>query len=535
MKNIKLQYIICLILSICALNCSDEFLEENPKDTLFADNLYLNKDGFQQGLNAIYALARQERIERGSSSHEVSLMWKTGTDVAWGNYTYASLRAFDIYGPNLTPADGILNTVFNWLYDVVNASNTIISRAQSPDIDWQGSDDAENLANKNLIVAQARLLRAWAYRHLTNSWGDVPLSTEEIDGTNFQTFFERTPVESVRLQMEEDLLFAEQYLPDNYNDPLVLSKAVAQHYLTELYLTMGGDENYIKAEQKAEAVIANPNFQLITQRFGPEANEPGVPFMDQFGEENALPSQGNTETLWTFLNAVDLTGSADVAMRRTWVNRYYNITTDDAWAFSQYGGRGIGRAAHTIYVEDLYEEEDDRYSEYALSKFYLKEEGGDIVFTEVPSFEDWKVSDRFWPSTKKWDSYPDLERVDNSGQFNNMPYLRLAETYLLLAEAEFRLNKLDEAAMHLNALRERSNASPIIAADVSVEFILDERARELLSEEHRRYTLNRFGLLVSRTLQHNKFSQIEEKNILYPIPQNFIDSNEGPTQQNPGW
>lgn len=534
MKNLKIKTALFFALVAIATSCSDDFLTEKPRDTLFADNLFVNRDGFQQGLNAIYALARQERIER-RSSHEVSLMWKTGTDVAWGNYTYSSLRSFDIYGTNLTPDNSILNSVFNWLYDVVNASNTIITSSESSDIDWQGGSEAEDLNNKTLIVAQARLLRAWAYRHLTNSWGDVPLSVEAIDGSNFKTYFERTPVAEVRDQMEQDLLFAEANLPDDYNNPLVLSSAVAQHYLAELYLTMGGNENYVKAEQKAEAAIANPNFRLITQRYGAEINAPGVPFMDQFGEQNALPSQGNTETLWTFLNAADLSGSAEVAMRRTWVNRYYNITTDDQWAFSQYGGRGIGRAAHTLYVEDLYEDDDDRYSEYALSKFYLKEEGGEIVFTRVPTFSSWAVSDRFWPGTKKWDSYPDAERVDYAGQYNNMTYLRLAETYLLLAEAEFRLNKLDEAATHINALRERSNATPITASDVSVEYILDERARELLSEEHRRYTLNRFGLLVSRTLQYNKFSQIEEKNILYPLPQDFIDSNEGSTPQNPGW
>lgn len=535
MKNLKIQIVLFFGLVAFATSCSEDFLIEDPKDSLFADNLFQNRDGLQQGLNAIYALARQERTDRGSSSHEGSLMWKTGTDVAWGNRTYGSLRAFDIYGTNIDPSDGIVNTVFNWLYDVVNASNTIISRSESADINWQGVDQAENLKNKNLIVAQARLLRAWAYRHLTGTWGDVPLSLEEIDGSNFKTYWERTPVATIQNQMEQDLLFAEENLPANYNDAVILSSAVAQHYLAELYLTMGGDANYKKAEAKAEAAIANPNFELMTERFGVNKNEPGVPFMDQFEEGNALASSGNRETLWAFLNAVDLPGSQDVTMRRTWVMRYYNLTKDDTWAYSQYGGRGIGRASHTLYVEDLYEDQDDRYSEYAISKYYLEREGGDSIFTKVPTFSDWKVNTDTWPATKKWDSYPDLERVDENDQFNNMPYLRLAETYLLAAEAEFRLNKLDEAAAHLNTLKTRSNASPITAGDVTVEAILDERARELLSEEHRRYTLNRFGLLVSRTKQYNKFSEITERDILYPLPQDFIDSNDGLTDQNPGW
>ena len=98
-----------------------------------------------------------------------------------------------------------------------------------------------------------------------------------------------------------------------------------------------------------------------------------------------------------------------------------------------------------------------------------------------------------------------------------------------------KLNKNDEAATHINALRTRSNATPITASDVNVDLILDERARELISEEYRRYTLNRFGILVSRAQQFNKFTQITDRDILFPLPQDFIDSNEAPIQQNPGW
>ncbi len=531
MKNIKLK----MILSLCILTiigCDDDFLEEKPQDTLFANTLFVNRDGLQQGLNALYSLVREERSELAGVSFERSTAWKAGTDVAWGNYTFSSLRAVDLYGTNLNSATSTIDGLFNWLYEVVVAANQIIARAESGTIDFQGANDVENLATQNLMVAQARLLRAWAYRHLTNSWGDVPLNIQEIDGNNFRTFWERSEVSIIQGQMIEDLTFAEQFLPDSYDDPLVLSNAVAKHYLSELYLLRG--ENSL-AEQKAEEVISNPNFALITERFGVNMNEPGVPFMDQFDEGNSLPSGGNTETLWTFLNAPDVPGTASTAMRRTWVNRYFNLTDDDIWAFSEYGGRGIGRTAHTRYVEGLYEEQDDRFGRFAFSRFYLTEEAGDTIFTRVPSFDDWKTSDPAWPGTKKWDGFPDLPRVNAAEQTNSMPYLRLAETYLIAAEAEFNQGKNGEAAAHINALRVRSNATPITAGDITQDYILDERARELFSEEHRRYTLNRMGRLVERTLQHNKFSQITERDILFPIPQNFIDSNDGVTEQNPGY
>ena len=533
MKNTKTQVLI--ITTLCVLlfsGCNDTFLDEEPKDALFVDNLYATKSGFDQGINAIYALIRSERTDRANTSVEASYLWKAGTDTAWGNYTFSRLRSFDIYGVNLDPTNGPLTSMFNLLYDIVNSSNLIISRAERSNIDWEGANETENEYNKNLVIAHARLFRAWAYRHLTNSWGDVPLSIEEIDGSTFKTAWPREDVAIIRQQMESDLLFAEEHLADNYNNPLVLSKVVAQHLLAELYLTM---EDPAKAEVKAEAAISNPNFKLVTSRFGVEAGEGGTPFTDIFLEGNALPSNGNTETLWAFLNTLDVPGEEEITMRRTWKNRYYNITKDDDWAFSQYGGRGIGRLAHTIYVEDLYEDMDDRYSEYAFDKFYLLEEGGDTVYTRVPTFVNWSASDRYWPSTKKWDGFADLERVNSTGSHANMVYMRLAETYLLLAEAEMKLNKNDEAATHINALRTRSNAKPITASDVNVDLILDERARELISEEYRRYTLNRFGILVSRAQQFNKFTQITDRDILFPLPQDFIDSNEVPIQQNPGW
>ena len=246
MKNTKTQVLI--ITTLCVLlfsGCNDTFLDEEPKDALFVDNLYATKSGFDQGINAIYALIRSERTDRANTSVEASYLWKAGTDTAWGNYTFSRLRSFDIYGVNLDPTNGPLTSMFNLLYDIVNSSNLIISRAERSNIDWEGANETENEYNKNLVIAHARLFRAWAYRHLTNSWGDVPLSIEEIDGSTFKTAWPREDVAIVRQQMESDLLFAEEHLADNYNNPLVLSKVVAQHLLAELYLTM---EDPAKAE-----------------------------------------------------------------------------------------------------------------------------------------------------------------------------------------------------------------------------------------------------------------------------------------------
>ena len=84
-------------------------------------------------------------------------------------------------------------------------------------------------------------------------------------------------------------------------------------------------------------------------------------------------------------------------------------------------------------------------------------------------------------------------------------YLRLAETYLLKAEAEFKLGQLTNAMNTINVIRNRSNATPIPVDSVSLDFILDERSRELFLEEERRMTLLRTHTWYDRTRKYNKF------------------------------
>ncbi len=100
------------------------------------------------------------------------------------------------------------------------------------------------------------------------------------------------------------------------------------------------------------------------------------------------------------------------------------------------------------------------------------------------------------------------------------------------------MGRNDNAAETLNVIRRRSNASEITAADVDIDFILDERSRELVAEEHRRYTLIRTGKLIERAKLYNfnggQF--ITERDQLYPIPQEVIDANlTGDMPQNPGF
>lgn len=109
---------------------------------------------------------------------------------------------------------------------------------------------------------------------------------------------------------------------------------------------------------------------------------------------------------------------------------------------------------------------------------------------------------------------------------------------LLLAEAYINLDQYDKAAEAINVVRKRANVDEIAASDVDIDYLLDERARELFGEEMRRFTLVRTNKLVERTKKLNPESAnyIESHNVLWPVPQAVIDSNTGKKwTNNPGY
>ncbi len=497
MKNIfKISMLSAFLLS--SIGCKKDFLTEKPKAIIAPDNLYVNKAGFESGLYGLYNLVRQERRGIAAASNDISNTAAViGVDNAYSLYPAggAAESVFNDFGVRLTPTDGYISSFFIYLYKTINAANTIINRAENPSIAW-------TTAEKNQIVGEARLIRAWAYRHLTYLWGDVPLNLVESSGDNIKTDWERAPVAAVRKAMEEDLLFAEANLAGVAQVEGRLSKVVAQHYLAELYLTIGQNQ---KAKEKALAVIQNADYSLITSRYGVEASKPGTPFTDMFIDKNSNRSEGNKEALWVFQNQYLSVGGDVNIMRRWWVNRYNTIKVGNKTPITyskENGGRGLGRFAATKYAFSVYGPGDDRGSYHAWRFFWIMNNSSSLpagmqasATCTSPGWTGPNLNDTVklsincneptpsastaqnWPNTRKWDWAPDdPSDVQNSSGYNDQVYLRLAETYLLLAEAQMKLGDLPGAAITINALRNRAHATLITAADVTINFILDERS-----------------------------------------------------------
>jgi len=296
------------------------------------------------------------------------------------------------------------------------------------------------------------------------------------------------------------------------------------------------------AQTALQKLINGGQYKLITARYGVNASNPGDYFSDMVIVGNQRRGQGNTELIWGIEQQLNIPGAQTSAQqRRMWVPGYYNIK--GMVIADSLGGRGIGRMRLSNWVDyKLYPADpgaDMRSSKYNLRRrFYYNDASQTALFGKRVS--GLKGTDTIYyitPYTTKWNQYNPADPF-GYGTIKDLPIMRLGETYLLLAEAQFKQGNTTGAATSINVLRTRAKAAQVTASQIDLNFILDERVRELIGEEQRRLTLVRTGTLVERTTRLNGASVtgLTTQKALLPIPQSTIDLNtNGNLTQNPGY
>ncbi|MEO5562214.1 MAG: RagB/SusD family nutrient uptake outer membrane protein [Chitinophagaceae bacterium] len=535
MKKFIKIFLILFIVTQLLPSCKKTFLDEQVQSS-YAPETLTDSLGLEASIAGL-----QNRVTNWFSYSDNQgwlAVWQVGTDIA---YTVPG-RAGGFENPygayaTLTSTDGAVGFAWRWAYEVINNANGIIGAVENPSL------GGISQASKNSFNAEARFFRAYAYNILATCFGKVPIIKESLKAP--KTDFVRATVDEVNSLLVEDLTFASTNLPaiegvkSNSKGKMYAraNKTMAQQLLAEVYLRMGKND---LAEAQCTEIINNPAFSLVTARYGTRLNIPGDAFSDMFRYGNQRRVQGNKEALWVieFENPSTVVGGVTNSpqQRRIWGAAYHEVA--GMKLADSLGGRTNARLRLSNWLlYNLYDANDMRNSQNNIRRRFWYNLPGDPKNGQQVPFVGTDTLFRLAPHTTKWYQFDPADEF-GFAMIKDIIVMRLGETYLLRAEAQFKQNKKVEAAASINAVRARANAAPITDLQVTLDFILDERVRELVAEENRRMTLMRTGTLVTRatTLNGDKITGLTAKNLLLPIPQAEINLNIGaPLGQNDGY
>ena len=490
MKTIKLKNILLGILTfILAIACND-YLEEDYRSGITTDSFF-NSDGEADlAVNGLYTILHENGFYRGTPLG-LDAYYMFGADLVGANRGENG----EVHNYTFNESSTYIDGTWKSIYKLIRNASSIISNLE----------DNETLSEpvKNRILGEALFLRALGYYHLTNIWGNVPYF-REFESINDLVSLPRTDKMLIRTDMKNDLERAFELLPGSYSGA-----------------DLGRATKWAAATLKAKFHLFDEEWQLARDWSVLVINSPDLRLLDDYAsvfDQSDPDNQYNDELIFV----VDFTGIAAVD------NTFKNDRTDHfnprirdepknpdqkqdliaALAANNDNMTGFGKAIPLpeFALRSNWQEGDLRYDASITQEY----EGIELVFPYYKKF--WNLNQEF--STRN--NHPE-----------NYIVFRLADVYLMAAEAENELNGPAGAYQYVNKVRERAFEpdQPIsgFSQDQFRQFIRDERKYELAAEGHRRMDLIRWGILIETVLNtesrafNNPAANIQPRNVLYPI------------------
>lgn len=475
MKAIKFFFkkLNLLLLASCALVMSCQDLDEEPKSFASPGTFY--NDPSQ--IEAVFAAS-------------MNSLWGS-----WYGYGYAMRTAFQ---DTDSEAGGDLNISQNhasdlWAahYKAIANLNFALAAIKKGSLKGVSQDEID------LLVGQAKFLRAYNYFMLVRMFGDLPLLTDETPDY-FNALLPRTPVAGVYELIVSDFTEAIQKLPVSWPDDQrgrptsdVAKGLLAKAYLTMATAPLNETSNYAKAAALAKEIIDSKRYSLI----------------EDIDDVFTMDSEFASEKMWSFVS-----------------NYEDQATSPQIWTSI----RGWGDIS--VQTEWL-----DQYPEQPRKHAYFEMED-----SEGKSFKELGLL----AGVKKY-LYDPEEDFEASRSTINIPILRYADVLLIFAEADNMANggPTQDAVDAVNKIIDRANdyqanpAEPTLTTGMSMEAfdtaVIEERNYELCFEYDRWFDLIRKRILKekSRPAIQQNFS---EADYLFPIPENEMRLNPQ-MEQNPGY
>lgn len=537
-KYISYFFLFVLGLSMTLTSCTDD-LNVTPKDDdeFLSETFFEDPASYKQVLAKLYAglyvggndgdgdAADPKKSPDigglgGDFSSYLRLLFVTqefSTDeaiIAWADGALPTLNT-----QNWAPANEFLEGTFSRAFYHISIANEFLRQTTDEKLTARGVD-ANLKAEIATFRAEARFLRAFSYYNLMDLFGNVPITTEK-DPVGF--FY---PEQKTRAEV---FAFVESELKDmdaglaasKTNEYGRVDKTAAKFLLAQVYLNakvyVGTDRNSEAAALCSEIITASGyTFANVPYRylFSADNNRNGAQSEFIFpivSDGNAIRATGGG---MSFIMHASIGGSMDAAARGM----------DGGW-------QGIRTRREFVNLFP-----DESATGDKRGTFYTSGQSKDI--NNVATFTDGYAVTKY--INKNADGTPaqrnDIPDID-------FPMFRLTDAYLMYAEATVRgaaTGNIATAVDYVNQIRNRAGAANITAADLTLDFILDERGRELFWECHRRTDLIRFGKFTggSKIWQWKGGSvngnATESYRDLMPIPARNIQAN--PTlKQNTGY
>lgn len=538
MKKYSIKKVLIAVGIISIFSCQD-YLAENNIANVSASSYYTTAAGLEDAVKATYGIIKEfYGTELGFS------MTVFGTDT-YTNGADGSHKYLNWYNNQHNSSARYFRDTWRIFYRSINQANAVINRAEAIE------DMDANL--KNTRLAEVKFLRALSYFNLVRHYGDVHLSLEETEGV--ETTANRTSKTEIYNAIISDLNEAISALPDSQTDYGRITKPAAQFLLAKVHLTNGNAQG---AVDNMTAVINNPRFALL----------------EEWSDLWDINNEENSEVVFSIINSKQQVDEGlDGYGHRGHLYFLMEYDKKPGMTRDTENGRPWKRFRPTNYLLSLWDRtKDARYDKgykhvwYANKPVAGQKVGDTALYIPGPGVDKngvdqdakWNdaaksaviyqvyTTDQYnqitFPSMNKWIDNTRPNRQHTQGQ-RDFILMRLADAYLIRAEANHKLGNNAAAAADINIIRKRAAWEgkeadmEITAADINIDFILDERARELVGEGHRWFDLVRTGKLIDRVKAHNldATGNIQAHHVLRPIPLDQIDRTEGGYPQNPGY
>lgn len=569
---------ILTLFLLSTVSCSEDWLKPDPLSFYAPENIYVDPAGFEAGL--VRCKKEMNAENHGYQNYiAVDVMY---TDVA------VPLRQSD-FTQNTPSAVAQVPLVLNFFintYGYIKNANTIISRIN--DIKWTDENQ------KNRIYSEALWFRAYWYYRLVNTYGDIPWVGDEVKGAKLDYF--STSRWTILAKLQKDLEYAVQWLPVTAAKGGDVTKGAANHLLTKVYLA---NAEFDKAISAATEVINGP-YALMTQRFGVDVARKGHDLMWDLHRWQNKNASNNKETIYATIDRPTAPPETWWSNPGTYSMRLYtpsywkvlDATGNRATNWNTPAGDTLGIGNGDVRTNDFFhywmwneagftwqntpdmrrapnnwiEMGKNGLAEIITVRVGSPNIGQPLSKQFYKSLDDTTDTWYPWPQYKTYT--PTTNNAQPHGGQGDWYTFRLAETYLLRAEAYLWKNQPALAAADINKVRERAKAPLITSAQADMNFLFTERAKELYTEEPRHSEMVRVSFIYAklgtggysesnisqknwyhdRVMAFNPFyhppkyrfwdatATMNPNHMLWPIPQSVITANTlGVINQNVGY